>query len=73
MFRGVVYSRRWIYNGKKRKAWGVRYSLNGKVVRKVVADTKEGAQALLDKLKEDYRHRGASRPYPARRVELLTC
>ena len=57
MFKGAVYSRRWIHDGKKRKAWGVRYSLNGQIVRKVVANTKEGAQAELDKLKEDYQRR----------------
>ncbi len=57
MLKGSVYCRRWVYQGKKRKAWGVRYSVNGKATRKVVADTKEGALAELERLKEDYKRR----------------
>lgn len=57
MFKGAVYRRRWIHNGKRHNAWGVRYSLNGQIVRKVVANTKERAQAELNKLKEDYQRR----------------
>lgn len=55
MFKGAVYCRRWVHEEKKRKAWGIRYSVNdGAVVRQIVADTKEGAQAELDKKREDY-------------------
>lgn len=58
MFKGGVYKRTWIYQGKKRRAWAVRYSVNGgPPVRKIVADTREGADAELDRLKEDYRRR----------------
>lgn len=58
MFRGSIYCRRWTYQEKRRMTWGVRYSVNGgKPVRKIVADTREGAQTELDRLKEDYRHR----------------
>ncbi len=57
MFKGSTYCRRWVYQGKKRKAWGVRYSVNGKATRKIVADTKEGALAELERLKEDYKRR----------------
>jgi integrase len=57
MFKGNVYCRRWTYEGKKRKAWGIRYSVNGTVKREIVADTKEGAQAELDKKREDYQQR----------------
>lgn len=58
MFKGSVYCRRWTYDGKKRKAWGIRYSVNeGPIVRQIVADTKEGAQAELDKKREDYQQR----------------
>ncbi len=58
MFKGSVYCRRWTHDGKKRKAWGIRYSVNGgKVIRQIVADTKEGAQAELDKKREDYQRR----------------
>ncbi len=31
-FTGTVYNREWTTNGKKKKAWGVRYSVNGKVI-----------------------------------------
>jgi integrase len=58
MFKGSVYSRKWIYNGKKHKAWGIRYSANGGAVKRaIVADTKEGAQAELDKKRDDYQRR----------------
>ena len=58
MFKGSVYCRRWIHEGKKRKAWGIRYSVNdGAVKRAIVSDTKEGAQAELDKKREDYQQR----------------
>lgn len=57
MLKGSVYSRRWVHKGKKRKAWGVRYSVNGKVVRRIVAATREGAEAELERLKEDHKHR----------------
>jgi len=56
-FRGSVYCRRWVYEGKRRKAWGVRYSVNGKVIRKIVADSRIGAEAELERLKEDHKHR----------------
>ncbi len=55
MFKGNVYCARWRYEGKKRKAWGVRYRIDGgPLVRKVVADTKAGAEAELDRLKADH-------------------
>ena len=58
MFRGVVYVRRWIYQGKKRKAWAIDYRVDGgKRIRKTVADTREGAQAELDRLRDDHLHR----------------
>ena len=58
MFKGSVYCRKWIHEGKKRKAWGIRYSANGgPAKREIVADTKEGAQAELDKKREDYQER----------------
>ena len=53
MFKGSVYCRRWTYQGKKQKAWGIRSSANGAPVkREIVADTREGAQAELDRKKE---------------------
>ncbi len=57
MFKGNVYCRRWTYQDKKRKAWGIRYTVNGKVTREIVADTREGAQAELDRKREDYQMR----------------
>ncbi len=57
MFKGGVYCRRWTYQEKKRKAWGIRYTVNGKVAREIVADTREGAQAELDRKREDYQMR----------------
>lgn len=58
MFKGNIYRRTWTYQGKKRRAWGIRYSVNGgKFIRKIVADTREGAQAELDRVKEDYQRR----------------
>ncbi len=58
MFKGSVYSRKWTYQGKKRKAWGIRYSVNGgAITRKIVSDTKDGAQAELDRIKEDHKNR----------------
>jgi integrase len=58
MFKGSTYCRRWTYEGKKRKAWGIRWSVNGgPVERKIVADTKDGAKAELDKKREDYQRR----------------
>ncbi len=57
MFKGSVYCRRWTYQGKKRKAWGIRYSVNGTVKREIVSDTKESAQAELDRKREDYQMR----------------
>ena len=57
MLKGSVYCRRWVYQGKKRKAWGVRYSVNGKATRKIVAETRKGALAELERLKEDYKRR----------------
>ncbi len=58
MFKGAVYSRKWTHQGKKRKAWGIRWSVNGgPVKREIVADTKDGAQAELDKKREDYQQR----------------
>ncbi len=56
-FKGSVYCRRWVYEGKRRKAWGIRYSVDGQVIRKIVADTQEGAKAELEQLKEDHKHR----------------
>jgi len=58
MFKGGVYCRRWTYEGKNRKAWGIRYSVNGgPVKREIVADTKEAAEHELDKKREDYKNR----------------
>ena len=57
MFKGSVYCRKWIHEGKKRKAWGIRYTVNGTVTRAIVAETKEGAQAELTKKREDYQQR----------------
>ncbi len=57
MFKGNVYCRRWTYEGNKRKAWGIRYMVNGKLTREIVADTREGAQAELDRKREDYQMR----------------
>lgn len=60
MLKGSVYCKRWTYEGKKRKAWGIRYRIDGgPVVRKIVADTKEGADAELDDVWEQYRRRQA--------------
>ncbi len=56
MFKGSVYPHRWTYQGKKRKAWGMRYRIDGgPLVRKIVADTKDGAEAELDRMREQYR------------------
>jgi len=56
MFKGAVYPHRWTYNGKKRKAWGIRYRIDdGPLVRKIVADTKDGAEEELDTVREQYR------------------
>ncbi len=58
MFKGSVYCRRWTYEGKKRKAWGIRWSVNdGPVRREIVSDTQAGAQTELDKKREDYQNR----------------
>jgi len=62
MFKGSVYSFRWksTKRGKPvtRKAWGIRYRIDGgPLVRKIVADTKDGAQAELDKKRDDYQRR----------------
>jgi integrase len=58
MFKGAVYCRKWIHEGKKRKAWGIRYSVNGGAVkREIVADTKDAAQTELNKKREDYQNR----------------
>jgi len=58
MFKGNVYCRKWTHEGKKRKAWGIRYSVNGGLaVRQIVADTKEAAQAELDRKRDDYQRR----------------
>lgn len=52
MFKGSVYCRRWTYQAKRRKAWGIRYSVKGgKPIGRIVADTKEGAEAELGKRK----------------------
>ncbi len=51
MFKGSVYPYRWTYQGKKRKAWGIRYRMDGgPPIRKIVADTKDGAEAELLRL-----------------------
>lgn len=58
MFKGSVYCRRWTHEGKKRKAWGIRCSVNdGLAKREIVADTKEGALAELAKKRDDYQGR----------------
>ena len=58
MFKGAIYCRRWTYEGKKHRAWGIRYSVNGGTpIRKIVADSKEAAQAELDRLREDHKNR----------------
>jgi len=58
MFKGSVYCRKWMHERKKRKAWGIRYSVNGgPVKREIVADTKEAAQVELDKKRDDYQRR----------------
>jgi site-specific recombinase XerD len=58
MFKGSVYRRRWTYQGKKHRAWGIRYSVSGgPLTRKIVADTKDGSQAELDRIREDYKNR----------------
>jgi integrase len=58
MFKGSVYCRKWEHEGKKRKAWGIRYSVNGgPVKREIVAGTREAAQTELDKKREDYQRR----------------
>jgi len=58
MFKGSVYCRRWKHEEKKHRAWGIRYNVNGgTIIRKIVADTKEGAEAELDRLKEDHKNR----------------
>ena len=55
MFRGSVYCRRWLHQGKRCKAWGIRYRVNGgEPIRRIVADTRDGALAELDRLKEDH-------------------
>lgn len=60
MFKGSVYCKRWTYEGKKRKAWGIRYRIDdGPAVRRIVAETKEGAEAELDTEREKYRRRQA--------------
>lgn len=52
----VLSCHRWTYQGKRRKAWGIRYRIDGgELVRKIVADTKDGADAELEKVKEQYR------------------
>jgi hypothetical protein len=49
MFKGSVYVHHWTYKDKRRKAWGIRYRIDGgPLVRKIVADTKDGADAELD-------------------------
>ena len=56
MFKGAVYLHRWTYKGKRRKAWGIRYWIdNGPLVRKIVADTKAGAEDELEVVREKYR------------------
>jgi integrase len=69
MFKGSVYSYRWTYTPKgpdgkpapgvkpkKRKAWGIRYRIDdGPLIRKIVADTKDGANTELDRVREKYR------------------
>lgn len=58
MFKGSIYCRKWTHAGKRRKAWGIRYSVNGgPVKREMVADTKDGARVELDKKREDYQRR----------------
>ena len=57
-FKGSVYCRRWTHEGKTRKAWGIRWSVNGgPVKREIVADTKEAAKGELDKKRDDYQRR----------------
>ena len=36
MFKGSVYCRRWIHEGKKQRAWGIRYSVNGGAVKREI-------------------------------------
>lgn len=58
MFKGSVYCRKWEHEGKKRKAWGIRYSVNGgPAKREIVADTADGARAELDRKRADYTNR----------------
>ncbi len=47
-----IYVARWTHKGKSRKAYGIGREINGKVVRKIVADTKAGAQDELARLRE---------------------
>jgi hypothetical protein len=45
-----------MYKGKRRKAWGIRYSIDGaKFIRTIVADAREAAEDKLDRRREEYR------------------
>jgi integrase len=56
-FTVKLYSREWKTNGKKKKAWGVRYHKGGQYVSQIVGDTREVAQDFADRLRQDYNRR----------------
>lgn len=56
-FTVKLYSREWKTNGKKKKAWGVRYHKGGQYVSQIVGDTREVAQDFADRLRQDHNRR----------------
>ncbi len=56
-FTVKLYSREWNTNGKKKKAWGVRYRLGGKYISRIVGDTRGEAENEVDRLRQDHNRR----------------
>ncbi len=56
-FSPKIYCREWKTNGKKKKAWGVRYRKGGEYVSEIVGDTKDVAQDFADRLRQDHNRR----------------
>jgi len=56
-FRVCVYSRTWQKNGKKCKAWGVRYRLGDKYLSRIVGSTRDEADDEVRRLQDDHERR----------------
>jgi len=56
-FKVCIYSRTWKRNGKKCKAWGVRYRIGDKYLSRIVGPEQDDAVVEAGRLKDDHERR----------------